>query len=222
MASKPLCASVTSTGPSFLRASGAGSSRMARTKERVDAESSTTRIRRTPRIYQHRAPTERFAVSSLAAMSAPLPPPASAAALVIGNELLSGKVEEANVVVLARTLRGLGVELRRVVVILDDIDEIAREVKALSKSHDWVFTSGGVGPTHDDVTVEGVAKAFGVAAVEHPFLAKQLRDHYKERCTDGHLRMALVPEGATLETSAEIRWPTIRLSSSSLCAWPAG
>ena len=140
----------------------------------------------------------------------PLPPPASAAALVIGNELLSGKVEEANVVVLARTLRGLGVELRRVVVILDDIDEIAREVKELSKSHDWVFTSGGVGPTHDDVTVEGVAKAFGVAAVEHPFLAKQLRDHYRERCTDGHLRMALVPEGATLETSAEIRWPTIR------------
>jgi molybdopterin-biosynthesis enzyme MoeA-like protein len=135
---------------------------------------------------------------------------ATAAALVIGNELLSGKVEEANVHVLARTLRGLGVELRRVVLILDDVEEIAREVKVLSASHDWLFTSGGVGPTHDDVTVIGVAKAFGVEAVEDPTLAAMLREHYKERCTEGHLRMALVPRGATLESSESIRWPTIR------------
>jgi len=141
----------------------------------------------------------------------PLPRAASAAALVIGNELLSGKVEEANVHVLARTLRGLGVELRRVVMILDDVDVIAREVAELSASHDWLFTSGGVGPTHDDVTVEGVAKAFGVGVVEDPVLATMLREHYQERCTEGHLRMALVPEGASLEASEEIRWPTIRL-----------
>lgn len=140
----------------------------------------------------------------------PLPPPKTAAALVIGNEILSGKVEEANVHVLARTLRGLGVELRRVVTILDDVGEIAREVTALSSAHDWLFTSGGVGPTHDDVTVEGVARAFGVPVATSPVLVEMLRDHYKERCTDGHLRMALVPEGATLETTAEIRWPTIR------------
>jgi molybdopterin-biosynthesis enzyme MoeA-like protein len=132
---------------------------------------------------------------------------------VIGNELLSGKVEEANVLVLARALRGLGVELRRVVVILDDIDEIAREVEALSKAHDWLFTSGGVGPTHDDVTVLGVAKAFGVEAIEDPTLAKMLRDHYGERCTEGHLRMAMVPRGATLESSDDVRWPTIRLQN---------
>ena len=132
---------------------------------------------------------------------------------MIGNELLSGKVEEANVHVLARALRGLGVELRRVVVILDDIDEIAREVEALSKAHDWLFTSGGVGPTHDDVTVLGVAKAFGVEAIEDPTLAKMLRDHYGERCTEGHLRMAMVPRGATLESSDDVRWPTIRLQN---------
>lgn len=136
--------------------------------------------------------------------------PATAAALVIGNELLSGKVEEANVNVLARTLRGLGIELRRVVMILDDVEEIAREVKALASAHEWLFTSGGVGPTHDDVTVLGVAKAFGVEAVEDPVLRAMLREHYKERCTEGHLRMALVPDGATLESSDEIRWPTIR------------
>lgn len=143
-------------------------------------------------------------------MPPPLAPPPTAAALIIGNELLSGKVAEGNVHVLAQTLRGLGVELRRVVLILDDVEEIAREVAALSASHDWLFTSGGVGPTHDDVTVQGVAKAFQVAPVEDAALAKMLRDHYKERCTDGHLRMALVPQGATLESTEDVRWPTIR------------
>lgn len=140
----------------------------------------------------------------------PLPPPKTAAALVIGNEILSGKVEEANVHVLARALRGLGVELRRVVTVLDDVDTIAREVRELAAAHDWLFTSGGVGPTHDDVTVEGVAKAFGVRVLESPALASMLREHYRERCTDGHLRMALIPEGASLEVSEDVRWPTIR------------
>lgn len=145
-----------------------------------------------------------------------LAPPRSAAALVIGNELLTGKVEEANVHVLARTLRGLGIELRRVVMILDDIDTIAHEVKALAASHDWLFTSGGVGPTHDDVTVMGVAKAFGVDVVEDPTLATMLREHYRERCTEGHLRMALVPKGAALETTEDVRWPTIRYANTFL------
>ncbi|AKU94213.1 Molybdopterin binding motif protein [Labilithrix luteola] len=145
-----------------------------------------------------------------------LAPPRTAAALVIGNELLTGKVEEANVSVLAQTLRGLGVELRRVVMILDDVEEIAREVKALASSHDWLFTSGGVGPTHDDVTVFGVAKAFGVEVVTHPMLESMLREHYKERCTEGHLRMALVPDGSVLEANAEVRWPTIRYANTFL------
>ncbi len=137
----------------------------------------------------------------------------TAAVLVIGDEILSGKVEEANVAVLARTLRSLGVLLRRVVVVMDDIDAIVREVRELSKSHDWLFTSGGVGPTHDDVTVEAVAKAFGVRVVSSPEMEAMLRAHYKERCTEGHLRMALVPEGATLEVTAEVAWPTIRLEN---------
>ncbi len=139
--------------------------------------------------------------------------PATAAILVIGNEILSGKVEEANVAVLARALRPLGVLLRRVVVVLDDVDTIAREVTELARSHDWLFTSGGVGPTHDDVTIEAVAKAFGVEVVSSPEMEAMLRAHYKERCTEGHLRMALIPEGAALEVSAEVRWPTIRLKN---------
>ena len=113
--------------------------------------------------------------------------------------------------VLARTLRQLGIALRRVVVVADEIETIATEVKALAGAHDWLFTSGGVGPTHDDVTIEAVAKAFGVPVVTSPRMEKMLRDYYQERCTDGHLRMALIPEGATLETTDEVRWPTVRI-----------
>ncbi len=137
----------------------------------------------------------------------------TAAALVIGDEILSGKVEEANVAVLAQTLRSLGVLLRRVVVVMDDIDVIVREVRELSATHDWLFTSGGVGPTHDDVTVEAVARAFDVRVVSSPEMEAMLRGHYRERCTEGHLRMALVPEGASLEVTAEVAWPTIRLKN---------
>jgi molybdenum cofactor synthesis domain-containing protein len=137
----------------------------------------------------------------------------TAAALIIGNELLSGKVAEANLQVLARTLRQLGVLLRRVVMVLDDVEEIAREVRTLSKAHDWLFTSGGVGPTHDDVTIEAVARAFGVPVVSSPRMEEMLQGHYRERCTAGHLRMALIPEGAALETTEEITWPTVRMSN---------
>lgn len=141
----------------------------------------------------------------------PPEPPKTAAVLVIGDEILSGKVEEANVASLARMLRGLGVLLRRVVIVMDDVETIAREVELLSRAHDWLFTSGGVGPTHDDVTVEAVAQAFGVRVVSSAEMEAMLRAHYRERVTEGHLRMALVPEGASLEVTREISWPTIRL-----------
>jgi molybdenum cofactor synthesis domain-containing protein len=135
----------------------------------------------------------------------------TAAGLVIGDEILSGKVDEANMAVLARALRSRGILLRRVVVVMDDAETIAAEVRELSRTHDWLFTSGGVGPTHDDVTIEGVAKAFGVPVVASPEMESLLRAHYGPRCLDGHLRMALVPEGAALEVNSEIAWPTIRL-----------
>jgi len=137
------------------------------------------------------------------------PGPKTAAALVVGNELLSGKVRDENVMALATTLRVLGISLRRVVMVLDDIETIAAEVRQLARDHDVVFTSGGVGPTHDDLTVEAVARAFGRAVVSSPSLEAMLRAHYRERCTEGHLRMALVPDGAVLATSREVTWPTI-------------
>jgi molybdenum cofactor synthesis domain-containing protein len=133
----------------------------------------------------------------------------TAAALVIGNELLSGKVQDENLVVLAKTLGQMGIRLRRVVMVPDDIELIAAEVERLSSSFSVVFTSGGVGPTHDDLTVEGVARAFGVEVVESPYMASMLRAHYRERCSEGHLRMALIPKGAELTSNAEVSWPTI-------------
>jgi molybdenum cofactor synthesis domain-containing protein len=133
----------------------------------------------------------------------------TAAALIIGNELLSGKVAEANLVVLARELRQLGVLLSRAVLILDEVDVIAREVRALSESHDVVFTSGGVGPTHDDLTMEGVARAFEVRTVVAPEVERLIRRYYAERVTPDHLLMARIPEGARLVTSSAVPWPTV-------------
>ena len=85
----------------------------------------------------------------------------TAAMLVIGNEILSGKVVDTNSPYLAKQLRELGVDLERILTIPDDVELIAREVRALSEGFDHVFTSGGIGPTHDDMTMEAVALAFG-------------------------------------------------------------
>lgn len=133
----------------------------------------------------------------------------TAAALVIGNEILTGKVAEANVLVMARALFAMGVELRRVVVCPDEIEVIARDLRALADSHDVVVTSGGVGPTHDDVTIKAVALAFDSKVVRAEAYAQLLRDYYGDRLTEMHLRMADVPEGARLVSTPDNRWPTI-------------
>jgi len=132
----------------------------------------------------------------------------TAAIVLVGAELLSGKVADQNLVELARTLRALGVRLSRAVMLPDALDVLAPEIRALRSSHDLVFTSGGVGPTHDDLTVEAVARAFDTQVIEDPTLAALVRKAYGERSTDAHLRMALVPEGAVLAPSPEGAWPT--------------
>jgi molybdenum cofactor synthesis domain-containing protein len=137
----------------------------------------------------------------------------TAAALIIGNEILTGKVQEQNVAFLAKELFALGVALRRVVVCVDEIDVIVADLDALRTTHDVVFTSGGVGPTHDDVTIAAIAKAFGRKVVRAPEMEWLIRKYYAERVTDGHLRMADVPEGATLVRSAEMPWPTVQIEN---------
>src|SRR5262245_24139004 len=96
----------------------------------------------------------------------------TAGIILIGNEILSGKVVDANAAYLCRELRALGVDVRKISVVPDEIDLIAAEVAWFTRAFDLVFTSGGVGPTHDDVTIEGVARALGVPVVRHPGLVR--------------------------------------------------
>lgn len=135
--------------------------------------------------------------------------PRTAAALLVGNELLTGKIGDQNLAVLARALRARGVSLDRAVVVRDEVEVIAREVRALSASHDWVFTSGGVGPTHDDVTIDAVATAFEVPVETSPRMTELLRGYYKEKLTDDHLLMARIPRGARLVATEKVPWPTV-------------
>ena len=107
----------------------------------------------------------------------------TAGIVLIGNEILSGKIADANAAYLCRELRALGVEVRRISVIPDEVDLIAAEVREQSAAHDVVFTSGGVGPTHDDVTMEGVARAVGSRVIRHPSLVALLEHYYKGRST---------------------------------------
>jgi molybdenum cofactor synthesis domain-containing protein len=135
----------------------------------------------------------------------------TAAFLLIGNELLSGKVQEANLKPLAQLLRALGINLLGSSIVRDDPETITREVTRLRAVADVVFTSGGIGPTHDDVTIESIAEAFGVETFTPPHLAARLREVYGPNCTDAHLRMALVPKGADLLDDMERNWPLIRM-----------
>jgi len=136
----------------------------------------------------------------------------SAGIIVIGNEILSGKTEDANARFLIGELRELGVALRRIAVIPDVMDEIVEAVREFSARYDYVFTSGGVGPTHDDLTIEGVARAFGSKVVRHPELEGLLRTYYGERLNERNLRMADVPEGCHFVRASEIQhWPVVAM-----------
>jgi molybdopterin-biosynthesis enzyme MoeA-like protein len=132
-----------------------------------------------------------------------------AGALIIGGELLSGKVREDNLLPLARALLPLGIRLSRVALVGDDEDAIADELIRLRQVCDVVFTSGGVGPTHDDVSVSGVARALGRRVVQHPGLVALLQSVYGPELSETHLLMARVPEGALLCGLPDTRWPTV-------------
>ena len=148
---------------------------------------------------------ERF-LGAVRASVAPGPARASAAFLVIGNEILSGKVADTNTRRLARLLREKGAALQRVVTIPDEPEMIAAETRALAAAHDLVFTSGGVGGTHDDVTMAGVARAFGVRVVHHPRFLAALRERGLEAT---HRGLARVPEGAELRGGGSSVWPVV-------------
>jgi len=133
----------------------------------------------------------------------------SAGIVLIGNEILSGKIHDANAAYLCRELRALGVDVRKISVIPDELEPIAEEVAQFSRAYDYVFTSGGVGPTHDDVTIEGVARAMRVSVVREPRLVALLEDFYKGNLNAARLKMAEVPEGAELLAADSLIFPAI-------------
>ena len=135
--------------------------------------------------------------------------PKTAGIILVGNEILSGKIEDANAAYLCRELRGLGVDARRITVIPDEVQLIAEEVATFSRDYDVVFTSGGVGPTHDDVTIEGVARAMMAPVVRHPLLVQLLEQYYRGKVTEAALKMAEVPQGCELVGGETVRFPTI-------------
>ena len=135
----------------------------------------------------------------------------TAAILVIGDEILSGKTEDQNARLLIGELRALGVALKRIVIITDEVGEVASHVRELSARFDYVFTSGGVGPTHDDVTIVGLAQAFDVPIVRHPELERRLKSYFGDHADEAKLRMSDVPQGADLVDGAGLKWPLLRM-----------
>jgi molybdenum cofactor synthesis domain-containing protein len=140
----------------------------------------------------------------------------TAAVLVIGDEILSGRTQDKNVAQIATWLDVQGIRLREVRIVPDVEAEIVDALTALRTRYDYVFTTGGIGPTHDDITVDAVAKALGVAVVIHPQARAILERYYTARgseLTEARLRMARVPAGAELIPNRMSGAPGIRIGN---------
>lgn len=133
----------------------------------------------------------------------------TAGILVIGNEILSGKVADSNSHYLCRELRALGVDVERMVTIPDVVEVIASDVKTMSDSYDFVFTSGGIGPTHDDLTIDGVAAAFGLAVVHCQAIEDRIRRATRGALNESLLKMARIPDGASLLDAGDMWFPLV-------------
>ena len=138
-----------------------------------------------------------------------MPDHKTAGIIIIGNEILSGKVSDVNSYFLARELRQLGIDVRRISVIPDEVEIIGDEVSHFSAQYDFVFTSGGVGPTHDDVTMAGIAEGFQVDLVRSGEIEDMLRSRYKRDLNDAILKMTRVPEGAEIIHHGTMRFPVV-------------
>ncbi len=151
---------------------------------------------------------------STALSAPPLPPIVTACIVIIGNEILSGRTQDENVAFLAKALNQEGVSLREVRVIPDIPDTIVDTVNEVRAKFDYVITTGGIGPTHDDITPENVARAFGVPLLLNPEAHRILLDHYKTgELNAARLRMAHAPEGATLIANPISRAPGFQLGN---------
>ena len=139
----------------------------------------------------------------------------TAALLVIGDEILSGRTQDKNVAQVATWLNGQGIRLSEVRIVPDVEARIAAAVNELRAAYDYLFTTGGIGPTHDDISVDSVAAALGVPVVIHPKARKILEDYYATRggLNGARLRMARVPEGAELIENRESGAPGVKIGN---------
>ena len=140
----------------------------------------------------------------------------NAALLVIGDEILSGRTQDKNIAQVALWLNDQGIRLAEVRVVPDDADRIAGTVNELRSAYDYLFTTGGIGPTHDDITVDSIAQALGVPVIVHPDARRILEDYYRDRpggLTDARLRMARTPEGAELIRNPRSGAPGVRVGN---------
>ena len=144
----------------------------------------------------------------------------TAGLIVIGDEILSGRTHDKNIAQVASWLQVQGIRLAEVRVVPDVIERIVEAVNALREAYDYLFTTGGIGPTHDDITVDAVAEALGVAVVIHPEARAILERYYADKggLTEGRLRMARVPEGAELIPNRMSGAPGIRIGNLHLMA----
>lgn len=146
-------------------------------------------------------------------MSTQSPSP-SAAVLVIGNEILSGRTRDANVQSIATALGAVGIRLREVRIVEDREPAIVGAIDALRASHDYVFTTGGIGPTHDDITTDCIGAAFGREVRHHPEAVARLTNYYGAAdATETRLRMARIPDGASLIDNPVSAAPGFRLEN---------
>ena len=139
----------------------------------------------------------------------------TAALVVIGDEILSGRTQDKNVAQVAAWLNVQGIRLAEVRVVADVEGAIVEAVNALRARNDYLFTTGGIGPTHDDITVEAIAAALGVGVVHHPDAVAVLERYYASRggATEARLRMARVPDGAALIENRMSGAPGIRIGN---------
>jgi molybdenum cofactor synthesis domain-containing protein len=146
----------------------------------------------------------------------PAPRTWTAALAVIGDEILSGRTQDKNVAQVATWLNEQGIRLAEVRIVPDDLARIGEAVNALRAAHDYLFTTGGIGPTHDDITVDAIAAAFGVPVIVHPQARAILEDYYRERpggLNEARLRMARVPEGAELLPNPTSGAPGVKIEN---------
>lgn len=138
----------------------------------------------------------------------------TAGILVIGDEILSGRTKDKNIGYIAEYLTNIGIDLKEVRVVSDDEPAIIEALNALRSRYTYVFTTGGIGPTHDDITADSVAKAFGVGIDHHPEVVARFRQRFSEaELNEARLRMARIPDGAELIQSATILAPGFKIEN---------